>query len=224
MRADKVSLLRYLEAARLKIGAHRSPRAGSPPDRSLRRWVSRAPLAPNSRSRSMCSEAQHGDWVLGIGDWVFEAARLHRHPNPQHLIPNPASAGPFEFLCSPRNCGVCSREFLPHHTQTTSLELNAVVDLSLPTRDEAIINVFRNGRIGLRNSTYFRVTWSARLPARSCFQTKRAGLKARAPASDSAELSGTNPSKMMRAKGEKQDDRQRHAKQKQNEGTHNNAP
>ena len=130
------------EAARLKIGAHRSPRAGSPPDRSLRRWVSRAPLAPNVRSRSMCSEAQHGDWVLGIGDWVFEAARLHRHPNPQHLIPNPASAGPFEFLCSPRNCGFPSREHPPHHTQTTSLELNAVVDLSLPTRDEAIISAF----------------------------------------------------------------------------------
>ena len=31
--------------------------------------------------------------------------------------------GPSEFLCSPRNCGVGSREFLPHHTQTTSLEL-----------------------------------------------------------------------------------------------------
>jgi len=47
------------EAARLKIGAHRSPKAGLPPDRSLRRWVSRALLAPNVRSRPTCCKAHN---------------------------------------------------------------------------------------------------------------------------------------------------------------------
>ena len=75
----------------------------------------RALLAPNLRSRSMCSEVQQGNGELGMG------SRIASLPYSPCLFPSSLDLSSFVF--SPRNCGACSRELLPHHTQITSLEL-----------------------------------------------------------------------------------------------------
>src|ERR1051325_7750092 len=94
----------------------------------------------------MCSEVQQGNGALGIGSRGSDAHR----PIPIRHSLFPSSLDLSSFVCSPRNCGVGSHELLPHHTQITSLELNAVVDLSLPTRDRGILSELKPGRIAKR--------------------------------------------------------------------------
>ena len=98
-----------------------------------RRWVCRAPLAPNVRSRSMCSALQPGCRGLEVRDWRI-AER-----GPQSLIPNASSftraLDPPSFVCSPRSCGLASRDAPPLHTQIASSASMAVVAINLPTED-----------------------------------------------------------------------------------------
>ena len=86
------------------------------------------------------------------------------------------------FVFSPRNCGVCSREFLPHHTQITSLELIGCWYRQPPYKRR------RQCKRVSDRSNWRRpipLIWSADVLVRICFARKRAGVDARGPRSDS---------------------------------------
>src|SRR6185312_796241 len=109
---------RYLEASSMKIGAHRSPK-------------------PSCRRTDPC------DAGYLERPWRLISVPDRCAAEPQHVQLDLSS-----FVFSPRNCGVLPHGFIPHHTQTTSLEPSAIVHLSLPTRNRGSVSPLQPGRIG----------------------------------------------------------------------------